>query len=429
MMTDITSNGPYKKTTLANGLRILTCTMPQTYSISLAIFLGAGSRYEPPEEAGISHIIEHMCFKGTPKRPTAKEITEAIEGVGGLLNASTDHEMTVYWCKVARPHFNIAVDVVLDMLRNAKFDPEDMEKERKVILEELNMINDSPQSQVDLLIDEVIWPNQPLGRDIGGTRETVNAITRNQVMDYMHSQYGPANAVISVAGNISHEEAVETLSSYLMDWTPNTPRSIYPTQDGQDGPRLKVGKRKTEQTHVSLGVRGLSLTDPDRYALDLLGVILGEGMSSRLFQELREKQGIAYDVHSYVHHFLDSGAFIVYAGVEHSKTKGAIQSILEELGKLREGVLEEELTKARELSKGRLLLRMEDSRAVTGWMGAQELLLSEVKSVNEVVAALEGITTEDLQRIARRLVVGDKLNLAVVGPVRGEKGLHRLLKI
>ena len=428
-MTDITSNGPYKKTTLDNGLRILTCTMPQTHSISLSVFVGAGSRYESPEQAGISHVIEHMCFKGTEKRPTAKEITESIEGVGGLFNASTDHEMTVYWCKVARPHFNMAVDVVLDMLRNPKFDPGDLERERKVILEELNMVNDSPQSQVDLLIDEVIWPDQPLGRDIGGTKESVNAITRTQALEYMHRQYGPANAVISVAGDISHEEAVERLSPYLRDWALNTPQSLYPAQDGQDGPRMKVGKRKTEQTHLSLAVRGLSLIDPDRYALDLLGVILGEGMSSRLFQELREKQGLAYDVHSYVHHFLDSGAFLVYAGVEHSKAKGAIQSILEEMGKLRDGIPEAELTKARELSKGRLLLRMEDTRAVTGWMGAQELLVSEVKSVEEVVSNLETITTGDLQRIARRLVVGDKLNLAVVGPVRSEKGLQRLLKV
>jgi len=419
----------FQKTTLSNGLRILTCNMPQTYSVSVGIFIGAGSRYESDQEAGISHFLEHMLFKGTAKRPTAKEITSAIEGLGGILNAGTDRESTVYWSRVARPHMDIALDVLADIVRNPRFDPDEIEKERKVILEELNMINDSPQSRVDLLIDEVFWPNQPLGRDVGGTKESVGSLSRDQLIDYMHRQYSPSNTVISVAGDISHGEVVEKLEPYLGDWGRTEAQPLIPAQNGQDAARLRVERRKSEQAHIALGVRGLPSLHPDRYALDLLSVVLGEGMSSRLFQELRERRALAYEVHSFVQHFLDSGAFMIYLGVDPSNAAKATEAVLEELRKLRDGISEEELSSARELSKGRLMLRMEDTRAVSGWLGAQELLMGQVRRVDEVVAMLDSITPEDLRRVALQLLVSEKLNMAVVGPFRSERQFKSLLKL
>lgn len=419
----------YQKSTLENGLRIITCNMPHTRSVSIVIFIGAGSRYETPEESGISHFIEHMCFKGTKKRAEAKQISEAIEGVGGILNASTDKELTIYWCRVARPHFPLALDVLTDMLLSSKFDSQEIEKERKVILEEINMTLDSPQERVDTLIDEVIWPDQPLGKDVGGTKETINSISRDMILGYLSHQYIPSNAVISAVGDITHEETAAAIKSAFDNWAPSNPRPWFPALDGQSVPRLKVEFKKTEQAHLILAVRGLSLFHPDRYTLDLLSVILGDGMSSRLFVQLREKMGFAYSVHSYVNHFLDSGSMDIYAGVDPKRIKDAINAILLELNKIKDGIPEEELTKAKEFSKGRMLLRMEDTRSVAGWFGAQEILTDRIITVDEIVSIVDAITAQDLARVARELFVTEKLNLAVVGPYRSEKGVSSLIKL
>ena len=419
----------YKKTTLDNGIRIISCSMPHTSSVSMIILVGTGSRYEKDEEAGVSHFIEHLCFKGTQKRPTAQAISETIEGVGGILNGSTDQEATVLWAKVAQPHSSMAQDLLVDMLRNSRFDPEDVEKERQVILQELNMVNDSPQQWVDVLTDELVWPDQPLGRDIGGTRSSVSGLTREMILGYLNSQHTPGNTVISVAGNIDHNEIVETLRSRLIDWKPGTPKGWAPTVDGQRTPGIKIEYRKTEQSHLTLALRGLSNLHPDRYALNILNIILGGGMSSRLFVELRENKGLAYSIFSYTTHFFDSGSIVVYAGVDPARTKEAIGAIINELQRMKEGVSEAELTKAKELTKGRLLLRMEDTRSVASWAGGQELLTDRILTVDEVVERVEGVSLEDVRRVACQLLVTEKLNLAVVGPRRSERGLHSLLKL
>ena len=209
----------YQKTVLDNGLRIVTSEMPHTRSACISIFIGAGSRYELPEQAGLSHFVEHLCFKGTEKRPTSKEISETIDGVGGVLNGGTDKELTVYWVKVARPNYPVALDLLVDMLRHSKFDPVEMENERKVIIEELNMSMDSPQSRVDTLIDEVVWPNQAMGRDVAGSKDTVSAINRRMILGHMSLLYLPGNSVISVAGDISHDEVVDSIAKAFADWT------------------------------------------------------------------------------------------------------------------------------------------------------------------------------------------------------------------
>jgi predicted Zn-dependent peptidase len=419
----------YQKTTLDNGLRVITAAMPHTRSVSICIFIGVGSRYESEAQAGISHFIEHLCFKGTQKRTTAREISEAIERVGGILNGGTDKELTIYWCKVAQPHFPLALDVMADMLLHSKFDPVDIERERQVIIEEIGMSKDSPSQQVDMLIDELLWPNHPLGRDIAGSKESVAAITRDMMLDYLAGQYQPGNTVIAIAGNIQHQEAVTAVNQVLGSWTNQQPRSGYLTYRGQQNRRLQVERRDTEEAHLCLALPGLPLLHPKRFTLDLLNVILGEGMSSRLFVEVRDKLGLVYSIHSYVEHFLDSGSVAVHAGVEPKNLSIVIRAILEQLSQLKELVPESELSKAKELSKGRLLLRMEDSRSVAGWMGGQEILTGRILSVEQVVSIIDAITAEELEQLARELMIDSQLRLAVVGPITDQEPLEELLKL
>jgi predicted Zn-dependent peptidase len=419
----------HQKTVLDNGLRLLTATMPHTQSVSICIFIGTGSRYETDTQAGTSHFIEHLCFRGTPKRATAKEISEAIEGVGGIINAGTDKELTVYWCKVAQPHFPLALDVLADILLHSRFDPADIERERQVIIEEINMGKDSPSQLVNMLIDELLWPGHPLGRDIAGSKQSVAAITREMMLNYLSCQYLPSNTVVSIAGALKHREIVTAVGRALGDWADLKPRPGYQAYKEQPFPQLHVEKKETEQAHLCLALTGLPLLHPKRFVLDLLNVILGEGMSSRLFTEIRDRLGLAYSIHSYVEHFSDTGSITIYAGVEPKNLQVAIKAILEQLSRLREVIPEAELTKAKELSKGRLLLRMEDSRIVAGWMGGQEVLTERILSVDQVVSIIDAITAEELRQLARKLLVSSQLRLAVVGPVADDEPLDQLLKL
>lgn len=419
----------YQKTTLDNGLRLITSAMPHTRSVSICIFIGVGSRYEADSEAGVSHFIEHLCFRGTQKRPTAKEISEAIEGVGGVLNGGTDKELTVYWCKVAQPHFLPTLDVLADMLLHSKFDPQDIEKERQIIIEEINMSMDSPQQRVDMLIDELLWPEHPMGRDIAGKKESVAAITRETMLDYLASHYQPDNTVIAIAGDIKHKEVVNAVSQVMGNSPDRRQRPGYVPYKEHLSRRLHIEARDTEQAHLCLALPGLSLFHPKRFAIGLLNVVLGEGMSSRLFTEIRDKLGLAYSIHSHVEHFLDSGSVTVSAGVELQNLPLAIKAIVEQLSLLRETVPEAELSKVKELSKGRLLLRMEDTRSVAGWVGGQEILTGRILSVEEVVSIIDAITAEELEQLAREVLIGSRLRLAVVGPVTNDDSLEELLKL
>ena len=406
----------YQKTTLANGLRIVTCPMPHTHSVSICFYLGAGSRYESDAQAGISHFIEHLCFRGTEKRNSAREISGAIEGVGGIINGGTDKELTVYWCKVARPHFQLALDVLADMLLHSRIEENDIEKERRIIIEEISMSRDEPNQLVGMMLDELLWPDHPLGRDVAGTKQSVSKMTRKQMLDYIASEYSPGNTVISIAGDIQQDEVVTEINKILNKWDNKKTRLNYLPYLELKNPRLKVERRETEQTHLCLALPGLSLQHPKRFTLDLMNVILGEGMSSRLFLEVRDKLGLAYNIHSYLDHFQDSGALTVYAGVEPKNLEIGITAILEQLTLLKEKISVEELTKAKELSKGRLLLRMEDSRSVAGWIGGQEILNGSILDVEQVVSIIDAITVEEMRSLARELLIGDKLRLSVVGP-------------
>jgi predicted Zn-dependent peptidase len=401
--------------------------MPHTHSVCVAIFIGTGSRYESDQEAGVSHFIEHLCFRGTPSRPEAKEISEAIEGVGGLLNGATDKELTFYWCKVAKPHFKNATDVLADMLLNSLFRPEDIEKERQIIIEEINMCKDSPSQQVSQLAEELMWPGHPLGRDIAGTRESIGNMTREMITEYLKAKYVPQNAVLVVTGDVSHDEVLETAQSALGEWDSLAAPNRYLAYHEKPGEHIKIEKRDTEQAHLCLSLPGLSLFHPQRFSLDLLNVILGEGMSSRLFCEIRDKLGLAYGISSFVEHFLDTGALTVAASVDPDNLQRAVTAIVKELARLKEEIPEGEMQKAREISKGRLLLRMEDSRNVAGWLGGQEMLMNKILTVEEVVEIIDRTGTADLKQVAQDLLLGEKLKLAVVGPVQDANKLKELL--
>jgi predicted Zn-dependent peptidase len=424
----------FNKSILDNGLRVITSTMPHSRSVCIVILVGAGSCYESNEEAGISHFAEHLFFKGTQRRPTSKEITQDIEGIGGIINAGTDKEVTIFWCKVAEFHFPIALDVLSDLLLNSRFDNKEIEQERRIISEEINMNLDLPQQRVNMLIDELLWPEQPLGREVIGYKETVSSITREQLLNYVASRYLPNNTVLSIAGNIQHEEAMDQIEPLFNKWAAGELATGYVTNANQTEAGLRIEPKDIEQSHLCLAVHGFSRSHPQRFTIDLLNTVLGGGMSSRLFTEVREHRGLAYDITSYTEHFLNSGSFAIYAGVDPEKIETAVAAILEELSKVKQGITTSELSRAKELSKGRLHLRLEDSRNVALWYGSQEILMRQILDIDDVVTIVDAITLDELKEVAKEILTDSGLNLAVTGPIREdsiikEKSLRRLLKI
>lgn len=411
----------HELTTLDNGLRVLTVTLPNIQSVSLGFFLGVGSRYESAESSGISHFIEHMLFKGTERRPTPLEIAEAIEGRGGLVNASTGVESTLYWAKVAAAHLPEALDVLSDMLLHARFDPLEIDKERAVIVEEINYSLDTPDSLAQILVTGLQWPDHPLGRDIAGSRETVSAMGRESLLAFIQDHYLPGTAILGLAGQVTHAQALELAASHLSAWQPGPPVLWDPAPLDHAGPEVQVAVRDTEQAHLAFSFSGPSRRDPDRYAVRLLNTILGEGMRSRLFQEVRERLGLAYAVDSYVTTLQDTGAMGIYAGVGRERTAEAIRAILAQLDRLRqEPIPEDELAKAMEFVRGRLALSLEDSFAQAAWYARQELMGPEVLEPEEAIARIETVQVADIQRVAAYLFHPSRLNLAVVGPLAND---------
>ncbi|MFH0942453.1 MAG: pitrilysin family protein [Chloroflexota bacterium] len=419
----------HQKTTLDNGLRLLTANLPHTRSVTLNIFLAAGSRYETDKLAGVAHFIEHMCFKGTAGYPTSREIATAIEGVGGILNGGTDRELTVYWAKVPDFHFSTALDVLSEMVLSSRFEPEEMAKERNVIIEEISMSLDFPPARSEMLIDELLWPGHPLGRDIAGTKQSVSGITRDDMLGCLKTRYIPQRTVVSLAGNIQHEAAVELVSKAFSRWPKAPlPPDYLPYRVKTPGPRIRVEKRDIEQVNICLALPGLPLEHPKRYQLDMMNVILGEGSSSRLFCEIRDRLGLTYNIQSHTQYYRDAGSLNVYAATDPENLTTLIRAIMEQLSLLREDIPEAELNKAKELSKGRILLRLEDSHTVSGWIGSQEILTDRVLSVAEVNSRIEAVTADQIKQLARELITDHQLHLAAVGPV-AEVELERLLKL
>ncbi len=419
----------YQKFTLDNGIRVLVNELPHTRSATITMYVATGARYEAEPVAGISHFIEHMLFKGSTKRATAQEIAVAIEGIGGFFNASTGQELTNYWVKVPYQHFDTGLDVLSDMLCAPLFDANEIEKERHVILEELRQTLDMPEELVFYDLDALMWLPHPLGRDVAGTPESVSAITRADLMAYVAQHYHSANLVVSVAGYLTASEIIPQLNAALSPLHPRAIEPYAPFIPAQNGARWKVHNKKTEQAHVAVATWSYSRHHPDRYAVNLLNTILGDGMSSRLFQEIREVRGLAYSVSSFGTSLEDCGYFGSYAAVEPKNATETLEAMLHEWAKLAaEPVPETELIKAKELIKGNLLLSMEDTHAVAGWVGRQEALREPILTVDDVTAQIDAVTVEDVQRVARDIFRNEWLNLAVVGPFKSEskfvKALH-----
>ena len=377
---------------------------------------GGGSRLEDDRLAGVSHFIEHLFFKGTRKRPSPKEIADAIEGVGGFINASTDKELTAYWTRVPAEYTELGLDVLFDIVSNSKLDPGDIERERAVILEELKMYQDQPQDHVQNLFEELMWPGHPLGRDIAGTQESVSRLTRDDILEYADAHYRLPNIVIGVAGALDENEVVELVRPRLtLPGGLNGQMAASPP-GALDGPHVTVRRQRTEQAHICLGVRAYSYLHPDRYAIDLLNTLLGEGMSSRLFLNIRERLGIAYDVHSFMQKHRDTGYVAVYLGVDPKKAVEAVRAVMGELGRLcDEEVASDEFERAKEFTKGRLRLDLETTNGVAFWLTYQELLLGEIKTIDEELALVDAVTVADIRRVACEVLRGP-IQMAVIGP-------------
>ncbi len=407
----------FDKSTLSNGLRVVTSTMPHTRSVSVLVLVRAGSRYEQDPEAGIAHVFEHMLFKGSDNWPTAQIVSESIEGVGGSMNASTDKEVVDYWCRVAQPHYTLVMELLADIFLNPLLEDEELKREQGVILEELRMYHDDPRSWVSILSDQICWPEHPLGRDIGGSPETVQSITPEMIHDYRGRMYSPQNTVLSVAGNITHEQVVADAERLYGAWTNGAPADYLPWGGGAQEPTaIGEARESVEQMTILLSFPGLSMFDEDRYALGLLNTVLGEGMSSRLFLEVREKRGLAYSVGSYQRHQLDTGIFTLYGGVDPENAADALRCIMDQVGSLQEPVPETELRKAKEFTKGHILLGLESTQSVAGWGGVRELLHGELITADEAVARVEAVTADEIQRVAARIFSSNAAKLAVIGP-------------
>ncbi len=418
----------FERSVLPNGLRVLTAPMPGTRSASVGIFVGTGSRHEDDAHAGASHFLEHLLFKGTAKRSDPELVSGAIESVGGLMNASTDREATIYYAKVGAKHMALALDVLADMVAAPLLDGTEMERERGVVIEEISMTYDQPDALADMFLDETLWPSQAMGRDIAGTKESVGAITLAQLRDYHARQYTPANMVVAVAGAVTHQQVLEEAGRLLGGLSAGpAPLPWLPAHAGPVGDRVKVYRKRTDQAHIALATPGVPTDAPDRPASDLLNVILGEGMTSRLFLEVRERGGLAYDIHSAAMHYRDTGAMTVYCGTDPSKVDAALRAVLGQFASLAGGVPEEEAARALSYAVGRLDLRLEDSRAVMGWVGGQELLRERVRTPDEVVADLRAVTTADLAAAAGRLLANADKRLAIVGPFASEARFRKLL--
>ncbi|HEX9130721.1 MAG TPA: pitrilysin family protein [Ktedonobacteraceae bacterium] len=407
----------YERTTLQNGLRLLMAPMPGMRSASISFFFTVGSRYESNTNAGISHFIEHMLFKGSEKYPSARLISEAIEGVGGVFNGSTGKELTNYSARVPGEHLAAVMDVLADMVRHSLFDPVEIEKERSVIIEELSSTHDDPQEWVGLLIDEAMWPRLPLGRDDAGYVETVTKIQRTQMIDYLDEYYRPNSLIISVAGNIDPAKITEISQRLFGEWEPREHTKWTKCIPPADTLPILLIEKETEQVNLCLGTLGIAYSSPDYYTLMLINAILGDGMSSRLFQTIREEQGLAYDIGSYFNSYAETGNFVVSAGVDPSQVEPAIQAIVCELTRICTiPVPVDELDRIKAYLRGGMLLGLEGTSQVASWLGSQESLRGKVLDIDEIIAHIEAVTTQDIQRIAQTCFAPQWRRLALIGP-------------
>jgi predicted Zn-dependent peptidase len=419
----------FQLTTLDNGLRILTAPLESAQSVTCAIMLAAGSRYETPDTNGIAHFSEHMFFKGTERRPTARDIAREIDAIGGEFNAFTGKEYTAYYVKCAAEARDVALDVLVDMLRHSKFDPEEIDREKGVIIEEMNMYFDTPRDFIGGVYEELLYGDQPLGWDIIGRKETVRAATRETFMSYLDRWYKPGRMVFGIGGQIG-DGLVERIEELLGDLpgadTDEPPRTAAARANGT--PRVRVHTKQSDQAHVCLGVHSYPLEHPDRYPLQVLANVLGGGMSSRLFTEVRERRGLAYYVYGINHSYTDAGSLYAQAGVDIQRIDEAIETIAGELRKVaEEGIPADELEKTKSFAKGRFVLQLESPQGLIMFGLRREVLERRTPDPEEVVAELDKVTGDDAARVAGDLLAGRGANLAVIGPFDDAERFEQLL--
>jgi len=402
----------YQKHVLPNGVRILTEEIDHVRSVAVGVWVGAGSRNETPGYEGISHFIEHMFFKGTENR-TARQLAESLEAVGGQLNAFTTKEFTCYYAKVLDEDISLAIDVLKDMFFNSRFDNKEIEKEKNVVIEEIKMYQDTPDELIHDLFSQYVWNGHPLGKPILGVEETINGLTRDKIQHYLETRYTPDEVVIAVAGKIKHEDIVKQLSVFG-DFQRKKEKLDLGEPRGSIV-RKALGK-DTEQMHVVMGVPGLGQEDEDMYVLHILNNILGGGLSSRLFQEIREQRGLAYSVYSYHSTYVDTGLFGIYAGTSPGKAEEVIQCVLDEMNTIKaQGITEDELIRTKAQIKGNLYLGLESVSSRMSRLGKTELSFGRVKTAEEAVEKLEKVTLDDIKRVMDRLWIKDRISILTLG--------------
>jgi len=417
------------KTTLKNGLRILTIPQKQANTITVMVTVNAGSRFETPKTNGLSHFLEHMFFKGTKARPTAFDISKIIDGIGGEINAATGKDQTLYYVKTTPKHTEIALDVLSDMLLNSKFEASEINREKGVITEEINMYEDTPIKRVGDIFDELLYGNQPLGWSIIGSKENIKNMTRADFTDYVDSLYLPANIIVAFAGATNSKNTTKLVNKFFAKIASKKPKTRQlATKDTQCQPDVKVYYKKTDQAHMILGARSYNLFHIDRYVVSVLGAILGGGMSSRLFIEVRERRGLAYYVKSETELYQDVGSFITQAGVDLRRIELAIKVICQEYEKIKDKISSEELNRAKEYLKGKLLLSLEDTHTLASFYASTWLLEDKIRTPEDIIAEIDRVTKQDIFRVARDIFTPDKLNLAIIGPFKDKEKFEKLLR-
>ncbi len=417
----------FRITELPSGVRVATAEMAHMESVSLGVWVGVGGRYEPARLSGASHFIEHLLFKGTPRR-SAKQISQTVEGIGGYLNAFTSEENTCYYAKASYEHIDTLLDVLTDMYLHPRFAAADIDKERGVIKEELLMYHDQPDHYVHELLTETLWPEHPLGRSLTGTAKTLDGMDRRALLDFKHRKYVAANTVVAVAGHCRHDDIVPRVERMLT--LPGNGRSptYAPVHEQQRAARLRFFNKNCEQSHLAIGVRGYSRHDSRRYALKALSVILGENMSSRLFQVIRERHGLAYSIQSSTSYFADTGALLISAGLDTKRLHRALALILVELRKLsKQPPSTVELQRAKDYAIGQMRLGLESTANRMMWLGEHLLAYGTIQSPAEVERQIAAVTPADVQTTAMDLFRNNRLNVAVITPSKDERGINALL--
>jgi predicted Zn-dependent peptidase len=419
----------FERTALPDGPRVISARLPSSRSVTIEAHVLAGSRHEDVDQAGCAHFMEHLTFKGTRAYPTTRALSEAVEGIGGTFNASTDRESTVYYVRVPVRHAAVAMTVLGELVARPLLAEAEIEQERDVIVEEIRSYLDDPAEHVNVLFDLAVFDDTPLGREIAGTVESVRDLPVDAIHRFWATYYRPGNVVVAASGDVGHEEVVALAADAFGTGNGEIP-TYSPAPAIPAGERFVRASRATSQAQLVVGVPGLRRDHPDQWALSVLNAVLGDGMSSRLFLEVREERGLAYDVGSSIVSYADAGVVSVYAGVDPAKIRPTIAAVLEELARLRdEPVSTAELDKAKAYLAGRLELRLDESRYLASWIGTQEALHDRVMTPDEALTAIEAVRAEDVMSLAGRLFHDDGLRLAVVAPAGKGRALEHTLRI